>query len=165
MIQETASAHGHLHHAPRDYTKTPMNIYWEMTQSCRLACRHCRAEAISTPHPLELNYEESVAFVHQIPNFGAPLPQLILTGGDPLARADLFDLIEEARKLGISISITPALPHEAVNARSFDAAKGAWSGRIGPESRWIDGRAARFRSVGFAELSTAPCGPSSGREN
>ena len=85
-----------------------MNVYWEMTQSCALACRHCRAEAISTPHPRELNFEESVALLRQIPGFGAPLPQLILTGGDPLARADLFELIDEARKLGISVSITPA---------------------------------------------------------
>ena len=95
-------------HGPRDYTKTPMNIYWEMTQSCALACRHCRAEAISSPHPLELNHQESLAFLHQIPAFGAPLPQLILTGGDPLARADLLDLIDETRRLGISVSITPA---------------------------------------------------------
>src|SRR5580658_8633905 len=100
--------HGLSHHAPRDYSKTPMNLYWEMTQSCALACRHCRAEAISTPHPMELNFQESVAFLHQIPDFGTPLPQLILTGGDPLARADLFELIDETRKLGISFSITPA---------------------------------------------------------
>ena len=99
---------GHSHHAPRDYSKSPMNVYWEMTQSCALACRHCRAEAISTPHPQELNFEESVSFLRQIPDFGAPLPQLILTGGDPLARADLFELIDQARKLGIAISITPA---------------------------------------------------------
>jgi MoaA/NifB/PqqE/SkfB family radical SAM enzyme len=85
-----------------------MNLYWEMTQSCALACRHCRAEAISTPHPMELNFEESVAFLRQIPDFDAPLPQLILTGGDPLARADLFELIDEARNLGIAVSITPA---------------------------------------------------------
>jgi radical SAM protein len=85
-----------------------MNVYWEMTQSCALACRHCRAEAISAPHPMELNFEESVAFLHQIPAFGAPLPQLILTGGDPLARADLYQLIDEARRLGIPVSITPA---------------------------------------------------------
>jgi radical SAM protein len=57
---------------------------------------------------MELNFEESVAFLRQIPQFGAPLPQLILTGGDPLARADLFELIDEARNLGIAISITPA---------------------------------------------------------
>jgi radical SAM protein len=85
-----------------------MNIYWEMTQSCALACRHCRAEAISAPHPMELNFEESLAFLRQIPQFDAPLPQLILTGGDPLARADLYPLIDAARKLGISCSITPA---------------------------------------------------------
>jgi radical SAM protein len=85
-----------------------MNVYWEMTQSCALACRHCRAEAISTPHPMELNFEESVKFLRQIPDFGAPLPQLILTGGDPLARADLYELIDEARQLGIPVSITPA---------------------------------------------------------
>jgi radical SAM protein len=85
-----------------------MNVYWEMTQSCALACRHCRAEAISTPHPMELNFEESVVFLRQITQFGAPLPQLILTGGDPLARTGLFELIDEACKLGISVSITPA---------------------------------------------------------
>jgi AdoMet-dependent heme synthase len=79
-----------------------------MTQACTLACRHCRAEAISTAHPNELTFEESVAFLRQIPKFGEPLPQLILTGGDPLARADLYDLIDEARKLRIGVSITPA---------------------------------------------------------
>lgn len=105
---EVMGTHSHSHHAPRDYSKNPMNVYWEMTQSCALACRHCRAEAISTPHPMELNFEESVEFLRQIPKFGAPLPQLILTGGDPLARADLYELIDEGRRLGIPISITPA---------------------------------------------------------
>src|SRR5271154_4841399 len=108
MLQTIAPANGRSHHAPRDYSKNPMNVYWEMTQSCALACRHCRAEAISTPHPQELTFEESVAFLRQIPGFGAPLPQLILTGGDPLARTDLFELIDQARQLGISVSITPA---------------------------------------------------------
>jgi radical SAM protein len=46
--------------------------------------------------------------MRQIRDFGAPFPQLILTGGDPLARPDLFQLIDEARKLGIGVSITPA---------------------------------------------------------
>lgn len=79
-----------------------------MTQACALACRHCRAEAAPEPHPMELTFEEGVAFLRQIPDFGNPLPQLILTGGDPLARPDLYKLIDEAVKLGIGISITPA---------------------------------------------------------
>lgn len=102
------TTHMHAHAVPRDFSKIPMNVYWEMTQSCALACRHCRAEAISTPHPDELSFEEGVAFLRQIPGFGDPLPQLILTGGDPLARADLYELIDEARRLNISVSITPA---------------------------------------------------------
>ncbi len=100
--------HGPPLHAPRDYSKTPMNIYWEMTQSCALACRHCRAEAVPTAHPLELTHDEGVSFLRQVTEFGPPLPHLILTGGDPLARADLFPLIDEAVTLGIGVSITPA---------------------------------------------------------
>src|SRR6516165_406527 len=96
------------HHAARDYSRTPLNIYWEMTQACALACRHCRAESMPLPHPDQLSFEESVAFLRQIPEFGDPVPHLILTGGDPLERQDLYSLIDEARSLGIGVSITPA---------------------------------------------------------
>lgn len=92
----------------RDYTQTPLNIYWEMTQACALACRHCRATAMPEPNPRELNFDESVKFLKQIPQFGDPMPQLILTGGDPLNRPDLFPLIDEAKRLNIGVSITPA---------------------------------------------------------
>lgn len=92
----------------RDYAQTPLNVYWEMTQACPLACRHCRAEAVAVAHPEELTFREGVGLLHQIAEFGDPLPQLILTGGDPLARGDLYELIDEARRLGIGVSITPA---------------------------------------------------------
>jgi len=95
-------------HKSRDYAQTPMNVYWEMTQACGLACRHCRAEAMPDPAPGELTLDEGRAFLKQISEFGDPLPQLILTGGDPLRRRHLFPLIDEARQLGIGVSITPA---------------------------------------------------------
>jgi radical SAM protein len=95
-------------HQIRDYAQTPMNVYWEMTQACALACRHCRAEAMPSAHADQLSFEESLAFLRQIPDFGDPLPHLILTGGDPLERPDLYELIDEARRLGIALSITPA---------------------------------------------------------
>ncbi len=95
-------------HAPRDYSRTPLNVYWETTQACALACRHCRAEAVPDADPRELSFEDGVRLLHQIAGFGDPLPHLILTGGDPLAKARLYDLIDEARGLGIEISITPA---------------------------------------------------------
>jgi radical SAM protein len=95
-------------HKLRDYAQTPLNVYWEMTQACGLACRHCRAEAIATADPNELTTQEGLALLHQIAEFGNPLPQLILTGGDPLRRADLYELIDAARNLKIGVSITPA---------------------------------------------------------
>jgi AdoMet-dependent heme synthase len=97
-----------MRHIARDYARTPINVYWEMTQACALSCRHCRAEALPSAHPDQLSTNDSLKFLHQIPEFGDPLPHLILTGGDPLERRDLYTLIDEARKLGIAISITPA---------------------------------------------------------
>lgn len=96
------------HHSPRSYDQTPLNVYWEMTQACALACRHCRAEAVPAPHPEELSTAEGKALLSQITSFGDPYPQLILTGGDPLLRPDLFELIDEARRRNIGVSITPA---------------------------------------------------------
>ncbi len=98
----------HRHGAARDYAERPMIVYWEMTQACGLACRHCRAEAMPNPHPRELNHDESVQFLRQIAAFGEPRPHLILTGGDPLQRTDLYACIEEANALGLDVSITPS---------------------------------------------------------
>src|SRR5579864_6044781 len=92
----------------RNYAQAPLIVYWEMTQACALACRHCRAEAMPKCHPNELTHEESRALLRQIVSFGDPLPHLILTGGDPLRRPDLYELIDEARSLGLQVSITPS---------------------------------------------------------
>lgn len=91
-----------------DFTQNPMLVYWEMTQACMLACRHCRAEAMPNPHPLELTPVESMGLLRQIAAFGDPLPHLILTGGDALSRKDLFRVIDDARALGLQVSITPS---------------------------------------------------------
>ena len=106
MIQTTETP-THSHHA-LDYARNPMLVYWEMTQACSLACRHCRAEAVSEPLPGELNHAESKDLLRQIAAFDKPSPHLILTGGDPLKRVDLFDLIDEAHLLGLTVSITPS---------------------------------------------------------
>jgi radical SAM protein len=89
-----------------------MLVYWEMTQACGLACKHCRAEAMPTPDPSELNSVESMGLLCQIASFGDPLPHLILTGGDPLRRKDLFRVIDDARELGLEVSITPSATPE-----------------------------------------------------
>jgi len=91
-----------------DYARNPMLVYWEMTQACALACRHCRAEAISAAAPGELSGAECRDLLHQIAGFDKPLPHVILTGGDPLKHADVYDLIDQAKALGMTVSITPS---------------------------------------------------------
>src|SRR5690349_5405446 len=91
-----------------DYTKNPLLVYWETTRACALSCRHCRASAMPLPHPLQLTPTEGMALIDSISEFGDPLPHLVMTGGDPLKRADLIPLIRHARELGIGVSVTPA---------------------------------------------------------
>lgn len=96
---------GALH---RDYARTPLNVYWEMTRACGLTCRHCRAEAMPTAAAGELGTADGIRLLDQIREFGEPLPQLILTGGDPLERSDLFEIVRTATAMGIAVSVTPA---------------------------------------------------------
>jgi radical SAM protein len=76
-----------------------------MTIACPLACKHCRADAIHDPDPLELNFAEAQQLIRDIKSMGS---MLVLTGGDPMMRSDLFDLIAYAREIGVPTSITPS---------------------------------------------------------
>jgi radical SAM protein len=98
----------------------PLRIYWEVTRACDLACRHCRATAVPDADPDELTHREALRLIEQLEGFGDPLPHLVFTGGDPLKRADLFELIAAARHIGFRVSVapsaTPLLTREAVIA-------------------------------------------------
>lgn len=111
----TTTAMPQMRMAPRDFSRNPMLVYWEMTQACGLACKHCRAEAMPTAHPFELSTTESQAFLNQLLGFGEPLPHVILTGGDPLRRRDIYDLIDYASGIGLEVSITPSATPELTN--------------------------------------------------
>jgi radical SAM protein with 4Fe4S-binding SPASM domain len=91
------------------YADRPQRIYWEVTRSCDLACRHCRAEAVPEASPYELSPDEGLRLLQQLARFGGePLPHLVLTGGDALKRRDLFELIAAARGLGFGVSVAPS---------------------------------------------------------
>ena len=90
------------------YHDRPLRVYWEITRACDLACRHCRAAAVPDPSPHELSRAEGQRLLGQLTRFGNPLPHLVLTGGDPLKRRDLFELIGSARGLGIGVSVAPS---------------------------------------------------------
>jgi len=116
MAADITATMDHMHDPSKiNFSRNPMLVYWEMTQACGLACKHCRAEAVPTADPLELTTEESKKFLHQLLEFGDPLPHLILTGGDPLRRKDIYAVIDYARGLGLDVSITPAATTELSN--------------------------------------------------
>ena len=96
---------GHPH--GRDYATTPLVVTWEVTQACALACDHCRAEATPERNPAELSTAEARDLFEQVATF-TPQPFLVLSGGDPLERPDIFELLETAVETGVTPSITPA---------------------------------------------------------
>lgn len=91
------------------FDQRPWLIYWEITRACALACQHCRAEAIAARDPRELTFAEGKQFLRSLLLFGSPYPHLVITGGDPLWRPDLFDLIAYGRELGLGISLAPSV--------------------------------------------------------
>lgn len=90
------------------YGRAPMLVYWEMTNACGLACRHCRASAMAERSPLELTFEEGTRLLDDITGFGRPYPHIVFTGGDPLLRPDLELLVTAATERGIGCSLAPA---------------------------------------------------------
>jgi AdoMet-dependent heme synthase len=90
------------------FDRAPLRVYWELTRACDLACRHCRAEAVRHRHPLELTEVEGLKLLERLAGFGDPKPHVVLTGGDPLKRPDLWVLIETAQALGLGVSVAPS---------------------------------------------------------
>ena len=93
-----------------------MVVIWEVTRACQLACRHCRAKAQRRPLPGELSTEEGRALIDQVAEVGPAI--FVLTGGDPLERADLWELVRHAVGRGLHTylapSATPLLSREAI---------------------------------------------------
>ena len=93
------------------FDRAPWLVYWEATRACDLACLHCRAEAVPQRDPRELSTSGAQALLHEIARFadgeGRP-PHLVITGGDPLQRPDLVELVAYGSGLGLTISVTPA---------------------------------------------------------
>lgn len=89
-----------------DFDQRPFIVIWETTQACDLACVHCRACAQPVRSALELSTEEAKRLIDQVAELEAPV--FVLTGGDPLKRPDIFELVDYATHAGVRISLTPS---------------------------------------------------------
>ncbi len=89
-----------------DFSLSPFICIWEVTQACDLACRHCRAEAINWRDPQELSTQEGFKLIGEVRSMGTPV--MVLSGGDPIKREDIFDLIRYGADLGLRMATIPA---------------------------------------------------------
>jgi len=84
---------------PDPYKNAPRLVAWELTRQCNLNCVHCRAGADKGPYPDELDTDKCLRVLDEINEVGKPI--VILTGGEPLLRKDVFNLAQYGSDLGL----------------------------------------------------------------
>ena len=80
-------------------------VAWETTRNCNLTCVHCRASATKGPYPGELDTQAAFRLLDQIALVGEPI--VILTGGEPLLRPDIFDIAKYGTDKGLRMVMAP----------------------------------------------------------
>jgi heme b synthase len=119
-------------------------IAWELTRSCNLNCLHCRAAAERGPYEGELTTKECLRFIDEVAAFSRPV--LIITGGEPLLREDIFDIASYGTRKGLRVVM--AVNGTLLSAEKAQAARQAGIQRV---SISLDGATAEahdlFRGV------------------
>ena len=95
----------HGHGQTRGHRNTLRLVAWETTRNCNLSCVHCRASATNGPYSGELDTDQALNLLDQIAEVGKPI--IILTGGEPLLRDDIFDIAKHGDGLGLRMVMAP----------------------------------------------------------
>jgi len=97
----------HPHHPHKKKKDGPSLrlVAWEITRNCNLSCVHCRASATMGPYEGELDTETGLRLLDQIKAVGDPI--IILTGGEPLLRPDIFEIARYGTDLGLRMVMAP----------------------------------------------------------
>ena len=81
----------------------PRLVFWEVTKGCNLRCIHCRATATELASPLDLPTSKALEIIGDIAAYGSPI--LVLSGGEPLYRRDIFELARSASDRGLRVAL------------------------------------------------------------
>jgi len=79
-------------------------VIWNLTRRCNLRCRHCYSVSADVEFPGELSHEQAMAVLEDLGEF--KIPALILSGGEPLDRHDLFEIAARAREMGMYLALS-----------------------------------------------------------
>ncbi len=91
---------GHTNHGAQN---KPRLIFWELTKGCNLRCIHCRASATELSSPNDLTTETAKGIIDQIAAVSTPI--LVLSGGEPLFRSDIFELARYGTEKGLRVAL------------------------------------------------------------
>jgi len=90
-------------HGPQAGNSKPRLIFWEVTKGCNLRCIHCRATATELSSPTDLSTQRALGIIDQIAETSNPI--LVLSGGEPLYRSDIFQLARYGTDKGLRIAL------------------------------------------------------------
>jgi radical SAM protein with 4Fe4S-binding SPASM domain len=86
-------------------------VIWNICMHCNMECPHCYASAVVKPSPTDLTREEGLRLLDEMASYGVRV--VIFSGGEPLMRPDVYDLLSHAKQCGIS-------PHLSTNGSLID---------------------------------------------
>lgn len=90
--------------APKSAHDRKPVVVWNITRTCNLRCLHCYSDSEARAYKGELNHVEGRAVLKDLAEFG--VPAVLLSGGEPLARPDIFELAEYGRELGLKLTLS-----------------------------------------------------------
>jgi AdoMet-dependent heme synthase len=98
-----ASCNGNGQHANQVSKNKPRLVFWELTKGCNLRCIHCRATATELSSPSDLSTGAARDIIDQIAEVSTPI--LVLSGGEPLFRSDIFELARYGTNKGLRVAL------------------------------------------------------------
>src|SRR5579863_9937072 len=96
----SANGNGHAHQASQN---KPRLVFWELTKGCNLRCIHCRASATELSSPSDLSTQAARDIIDEIATVSSPI--LVLSGGEPLFRSDIFQLARYGTDKGLRVAL------------------------------------------------------------
>jgi len=100
MASANGNGNGHGHAAGDNKARL---VFWEVTKGCNLRCIHCRASATELSSPKDLDTRTALGIIDQIAEAANPI--LVLSGGEPLYRSDIFQLARYGTDKGLRVAL------------------------------------------------------------
>ncbi len=96
--------YGHGHGAPKSAAERRPIVVWNVTRTCNLRCVHCYSDSYAQKYPGELTHDEALRVIDDLAAF--QVPAVLFSGGEPLTRPDLFDLMGYAVGKGLRLTLS-----------------------------------------------------------